>query len=104
MSFITVGSPAGMLHAGCGASTVRSFLSTLNIPPPDAKTLKRRERESGSFVEVAAKRAFVVVWFCGEIIQKNAQCSKTNTVTLVFFRSSFSKVYKIPLVKRLKKL
>ena len=57
LSFIVVGFPRGILHAGCGASTVRLFLATLNIPHPVVKTLERRKQESGSFVEVAAKRA-----------------------------------------------
>ena len=46
-----------MLHTGSGPSTVQAFLTTLNIPFPDVKTLKNRERESGSFVELEAKRA-----------------------------------------------
>ena len=54
--FLWTGS-LGMIHCGVGAKTVRNFLSTLNIPCPTEKTLKRREREAGRFVEVAAKRS-----------------------------------------------
>ena len=41
----------GMLHAGMPATSVERFLGTLEIPPPNRKTLKRREREVGPVIE-----------------------------------------------------
>ena len=58
-----------MLHTGSGPSTVQAFLATLNIPCPDVKTLKKRERESGSFVELEAKCA------CTEAIREERRLS-----------------------------
>ena len=47
----------GAIHTGTGASSINKFLTTLNIPCPAEQTLKKRERESGDFVERAAKKA-----------------------------------------------
>ena len=47
----------GAIHTGTGASSINKFLTTLNIPCPAEQTLKKRERESGEFVERAAKKA-----------------------------------------------
>ena len=52
--FLWTGS-SGMIHCGDGVTTVQNFPSTLNIPCPTEKILKRREREAGRFVEAAAK-------------------------------------------------
>ena len=50
-----------MIHAGLSSTAVERFLRSLEIPPPDSKTLKRREREIGPAIEriadVSCKRA-----------------------------------------------
>ena len=45
----------GMLHAGLSQVGVNRFLACLEIPPPDQKSLKRREREIGPVIERIAK-------------------------------------------------
>ncbi|XP_072035542.1 uncharacterized protein, partial [Amphiura filiformis] len=47
----------GMLHAGMGPTQVNNFLTTMNLPHVYENLLKRREREVGPHVEIAAKRA-----------------------------------------------
>ena len=44
-------------HAGIGPTHVNNFLTTLNIPPLDAKTLQRQERAIGVFVEQVAQKS-----------------------------------------------
>ena len=44
----------GILHGGLSFTGAERFLATLQIPPPDQKTMKRREREVGSAVENVA--------------------------------------------------
>lgn len=44
----------GMLHAGLSGTAVERFLSTLEVPPPNHKILKRREREIGPAIERVA--------------------------------------------------
>ena len=44
----------GMLHAGLSQTAVERFLSTIQVPPPDHKTLKCRKREVGSVIEHVA--------------------------------------------------
>ena len=39
-----------MVHAGMGPTHVVNFLSTCNIPPPDPKTLRKREKDIASAI------------------------------------------------------
>ena len=41
----------GILHGGLSFTGAERFLATLQIPPPDRKTMKRREKEIGSAIE-----------------------------------------------------
>lgn len=43
-----------MVHSGMGPDHVVNFLSTCNIPPPDPKTLRKREKDIASAVMVEA--------------------------------------------------
>ena len=44
-----------MIHSGCGSTTLRKWLATLNIPPPSDRCLKKREREAGMHIESCRK-------------------------------------------------
>lgn len=43
-----------MVLSGMGPDHVVNFLSTCNIPPPDPKTLRKREKDTASAVMVEA--------------------------------------------------
>lgn len=43
-----------MIHTGMGPVQIGNFFSALNIPAPDPKTLKQREREVGPALERVA--------------------------------------------------
>ncbi|XP_069102468.1 uncharacterized protein [Argopecten irradians] len=47
----------GMLHTGIGATQVNSILTSLNIPAVSHAMLDRRQRETGSALEVLAKES-----------------------------------------------
>ncbi|MEW8544186.1 MAG: hypothetical protein AB2693_11690 [Candidatus Thiodiazotropha sp.] len=47
----------GMIHAGIGEKHLNAFLTTLAIPSISPKTLKRRERDIGPFIEKTAKES-----------------------------------------------
>ena len=49
--------PSAMDLAGIGPTHVNNILTTLNIPPLDAKTLQRQERAIGVFVEQVAQKS-----------------------------------------------
>lgn len=70
---------SGMIHAGIGATTVRSFLSTLNMPCPTENTLKKREREAGSYVEVAAKRSCSAALHREKQLTEERRCSRDDS-------------------------
>ena len=46
---------AAMIHAGMSQASLQKFSSSLDIHPPDKKTLKRREREIGPVLEKVAR-------------------------------------------------
>jgi len=46
-----------MIHAGIGVTHVNAFLTSVNIPPIDAKNMKRKEREIGPAIESLAKKS-----------------------------------------------
>ena len=46
-----------MIHAGIGARHVNAFLCTVGVPSISKTTLKRREREIGHYIELAAKHS-----------------------------------------------
>lgn len=54
----------GMIDAGIGPTQVLKLNSVINIPTPDAKTLKKREREVGKAIEIEARSS------CEEALQE----------------------------------
>ena len=48
---------AGILHAGLSYTGAQRFLSSLEVPTPDYKTIKRREREIGTTIEEVGKES-----------------------------------------------
>lgn len=47
----------GLLHAGIGHNQLNMLLTTMNIRYVHHKSLKRREREAGKFIEMVAKQS-----------------------------------------------
>ena len=57
----------GSLHIGIGPTQLNNFLSTMNVPPLNTVTFKKREREVGKVVESLAKKS------CQENIEKEME-------------------------------
>ena len=62
----------GALHIGIGETHVNNFLTTINIPPLNNVTLKKREREVGNAVERIASTS------CIENLQKKKENALSN--------------------------
>ena len=52
---VNTASAAAMVHAGMSHASLQKFTSSLDIHPPDRKTLKRKEREIGPTIEKIAR-------------------------------------------------
>ena len=59
-----------MIHAGMGHQQIESMFSTIGIPTPHHKTLKRREREIAASVHAVAKDS------CTAALQEEADATR----------------------------
>ena len=65
----------GTLHIGIGETHVNNFLTTMNIPPLNNVTFKKREKEIGNAVECIASTS------CIENLQKEKENAQSNNTT-----------------------
>ncbi|MES9904366.1 MAG: hypothetical protein ABW168_17025 [Sedimenticola sp.] len=77
----TVNYISAMVHAGIGEKHLNALLTTLGVPHINAKTLKRRERDIGPFIEKTAKESCLESSYAEKALMLSHADDTTATVS-----------------------